>query len=80
MAMMVDGRTLLRSERPCIARALCARGYRVLVDTRGSSHATVIKCMGGLEAHAMAIGDEDQAHLWRERIRRAHDENDPANP
>ena len=62
------------------AGPLLQRGYRVLVDTRGSSHATVIKCMGGLEAHAMAIGDEDQAHLWRERIRRAHDENDPANP
>ena len=62
------------------AGPLLQRGYRVLVDTRGSSHATVIKCMGGLEDHAMAIGDEDQAHLWRERIRRAHDENDPANP
>jgi len=35
-AMMVDGRTLLRGDRPCLADALCARGYRVLVpDLRG---------------------------------------------
>ena len=35
-AMMVDGRTLLRGDRPCLARALADAGYRVLVpDLRG---------------------------------------------
>ena len=56
------------------AGPLLERGYRVLVDVKGSSHPVVIHCMLGLEAHALAVGDEGQASLWRERIKRARNE------
>ena len=59
------------------AGPLLERGYRVLVDVKGSSHSSVIQCMLGLEAHSLAVEDEGQASLWRERIKRARNEIEP---
>ena len=57
-AMMVDGRTLLRDDRPCLAWTLAAAGHRVLVpDLRGHGASGPTAAEGGRWTYEDLVGD-----------------------
>jgi predicted alpha/beta hydrolase len=57
-AMMVDGRTLWRADRPSLAGTLAARGFRVLVpDLRGHGLSGPTPSQGGRWSYADLVAD-----------------------
>lgn len=59
-AMMVDGRTVCREDRPTIAATLVAQGFRVLVpDLRGHGMSGPLASEGGTWSYDDIVGDLD---------------------